>query len=172
MPSVRYSVGACRLLGAQGTPDRRPRGGQSPQPSRLPNGKSKLGQRNTTRWQHQAIGNWPDRWLHRLSGSALSRATSLQRNERDRTGTFPRANSNPCSCCGDRQLCCSGRVPWEPSGGVPFIWCPSFDFPFCRSSFSDLVNKSHCRELGKRSFVLQRYSPLEGQTLTSTAVVA
>ena len=104
--------------------------GQSPQPGHLPNGKSKLGQLNTVRWQHEATGDRPDHWPQRLSGSALSRPTFFRRNERNPTGTFPRSSSSTWSCFFDRQSGCSGQVPWEPSGAVPFIWCPSFDFPF------------------------------------------
>ena len=125
--------------------------GQLPQPSRLPNGKSKLGQLNTSRWLHesmpangQIIGHAGSPVLH----SAEQRLS--RRNERNRTGTFPRSNSQSCSCCVDRQLCCSGRVPWEPSGAVPFIWCPSFDFPFCRLCSSALVVKNRCAARAKR----------------------
>ena len=107
-----------------------PKRGQSPQPSRLPNGKSKLGQLNTVRWQRQSTVDKPDHWPQRLSGSALSRAMFLRRNERNPTETFPRSNSITWSCFVDHQSRCRGRVPWEPSGGVPSIWCPNFDFPF------------------------------------------
>ena len=59
--------------------------GESPQPSRLPNGKSKLGQLNTPCRQQEFTMNEPDLWLLRLSGSALSRTTSFRRNERNPT---------------------------------------------------------------------------------------
>ena len=105
-------------------------GGQPPRPSHLPNGKSKLGQLNTVRWLQETTGDSTDHWPPRPLGLALSRATVLGRNERNPTGTFPRSNSSTWSCFVDHQPGCSGRVPWEPPGGVPFIWCPSFDFPF------------------------------------------
>ena len=63
---------------------------QLPQSSRLPNGKSKLGQLNTMCRQHESINNWPDHWPYRLSGSALSRTTSYRRNERNLHRNVPR----------------------------------------------------------------------------------
>ena len=95
--------------------------GRSPLPSRLPNGKSKLGRLNTSRWLHESAGNWPDHWPCRLSGSTLSRTTSYRRNERNLTGTFPRSNSCRWCCFFDCQPRCSSPPPWEPSGEVPFI---------------------------------------------------
>ena len=66
---VPVACSACR--GTRSPPER----SQPPQPSRLPNGKSKLGQLNTARWRHAATSEWPDYWPYRLYGSALGQTT-------------------------------------------------------------------------------------------------
>ena len=94
-------------------------------------------------WQHESAADWLDHWPPRPSGSTLGRTTSSRRNQKDPAGTFPRSSNAPWSSCVDCQPCCGGPPPWELSG-VPFIWCPNLDFPFCRLSSSALAVKNRC----------------------------
>ena len=128
MPLVRYSIGAGRLLGAQGSPDHRPKGDRPRNQAACQMESRSWG--NLTR----RAGNMRPSVIGQSTGdpgqpvSALSQTTSLWRNERNPTGTFPLSNCSTWFSFLDRQPSCNGRVPWEPSVGSLSFGAPASTF--------------------------------------------